>query len=189
MRRDLLADRRRRGAARPWACRSCPTCRSSSRPRGRRLARGLGGVAPPRAAVRRRAAPAAGAPSKTSTSRTFGVWPRIFANSARDSASHPDEDGIAVVDDVGRLFGREPVVERHGGGADLARRVHHRNDPGRVHAAPHDLVARAGRRARAAAWPRRFARSFSSPKLQRATGSPGDRRSRRASRAGCRRGG
>ena len=53
-----------------------------------------------------------------------------------------DGDGVAVVDDVGRLFGREPVVQRHRRDAGLARGVHHAHHAGRVHAAPEHRLAR-----------------------------------------------
>ena len=57
---------------------------------------------------------------------------------------------VAVVDDVRRLLVGESVVQRHGGGADLARRAGQFQDAGRVLPAPHDLVARAPPRARRA---------------------------------------
>ena len=53
-----------------------------------------------------------------------------------------DGDGVGVVDDVRRLFGREPVVQRHRRDARLARRVHHAHHAGRVHAAPEHRLTR-----------------------------------------------
>ncbi len=52
--------------------------------------------------------------------------------------------GVAVVDHVRRLVVGEPVVDRHRGGLDLARRVHRLDDARRVLAAPGDLAARPG---------------------------------------------
>jgi hypothetical protein len=46
---------------------------------------------------------------------------------------------IAVIGDVRRLLVAQPVVERHCGDAELARRVDHHHEADRVLAAPHDL--------------------------------------------------
>jgi hypothetical protein len=52
-----------------------------------------------------------------------------------------DGGGVAVVDDVRRLLVGEAVVQRDGGGADLARGAGQLEDARRVLPAPHDLVA------------------------------------------------
>ena len=99
-----------------------------------------------------------------------------------------DGDGVAVVDDVGRLLGREPVVERHRRDARLARRVHHAHHAGRIHAAPEHGLARAARRVRAARCRAGSPGGSVRQSSTRSTDGQVDRRSPRACRDWRRRG-
>ena len=96
------------------------------------------------------------------------------------------ERGVAVIGDVGRLVVGQPVVERHGGGAELAGRVHELDDADRVLAAPHDLVAGCTSWS-ASTWASWLARASSAAYVSVRTCRRGGRRRRRASRVGPRR--
>ena len=65
--------------------------------------------------------PSSGSPSNTRIDATLGISGRIRANSGGELGIDVHDRGVAVVDDVGRLVVGQPVVDRHRGGAELAR--------------------------------------------------------------------